>query len=108
MIGTILTIAGIFAGIGVFLAAMYSMTQVLLMGGMPRIAHFALFVLILTVMFSMFWWRDVETARVLAVPLMGVAVWTLVLEQRWYRVFPLLVMAFAGLLLAGYVALTPL
>jgi hypothetical protein len=108
MTGTILTIAGIFAGIGVFLAAMYSMTQVLLMGGMPRIAHFALFVLILTVMFSMFWWRDVGTARVLAVPLMGFAVWTLVLEQRWYRVFPLLVIVFAGLLLAGYVALTPL
>ena len=52
MIGTILTIAGIFAGIGVFLAAMYSMTQVLLLGGMPRVAHFALFVLILPGWFS--------------------------------------------------------
>lgn len=108
MIGTILTIAGIFAGIGVFLAAMYSMTQVLLMEGMPRIAHFALFVLILAVMASMFFWRDVTTARVIAVPLLGVALWTSVLEQRWYRVFPLLVIAFAGLLIAGYVALTPM
>ena len=108
MISTILTIAGIFAGIGVFLAAMYSMTQVLLLGGVQRVVHFVLFVLILTVMFSMFWWRDVDTARVLAVPLMGVALWAVVLETRWYKVFPLLVIAFAGLLLGGYVVLTPL
>ena len=108
MIGTILTIAGIFAGIGVFLAAMYSMTQVLLLGGMARVAHFAQFVLILTVMFSMFWWRDVATAQVIALPLVGVALWTLVLEPRWYKVFSVLILIFAGLLIGGYAALTPL
>ena len=106
--GMVLTIAGIFAGIGVFLAAMYSMVQVLLTGGVLRLAHFAQLVLILTVMASLFFWRDVTAARVIAVPLLGVALWTTVVETRWARVFPLLVMTFALLLITGYVALTPL
>ena len=108
MITTLLTIAGIFAGVGVFLAAMYSMVQVLLTGGMMRAAHFAQFVLILTVMAAMFFWRDVTAAQVIAVPLLGVALWTAVLEAGWARVFPLLVMTFALLLITGYVALTPI
>ena len=108
MIGTILTIAGIFAGIGVFLSTMYSLTQVLLLEGVPRIAHFVLFVLILSVMFSLFWWRDVATAQVIAVPMLVAALWATVLEQRWYKVFPILVAVFGGLLIAGYAALTPL
>ena len=108
MLGTILTIAGIFAGIGVFLAAMYSFTQVVLLQGTPRIAHFVQFVLIMTVMASMFFWRDVTTARIIAAPLLAAALWTTALETRWYKVFPILVMIFALLMIAGYVALTPL
>lgn len=105
MIGTILTIAGIFAGIGVFFAAMYSLTQILLLAGWSRFAHFSCFTLILTVMASMFFWRDVETAQVIAVPLLAVALWTLVIEPGWYKVFPILVCVFAMVLLLGYVNL---
>ena len=108
MIGTILAIAGIFAGIGVFLATMYSVTQTLLLEGWPRIAHFTLLVFTLTVMWSMFWWRDVATAQVIAVPMLAAALWTTVLEHRWYRVFPILCTLFAALLMLGYAELTPL
>lgn len=108
MIGTILVIAGIFAGIGMFLSTMYSLTQVILLEGLPRIAHFVTFVLILTVMFPLYWWRDVTTARVLAVPLLRAAQWTVVLEHRWYKVFPMLMSLFALMMMLGYVALTPL
>ena len=90
MIGTILAIAGIFAGIGVFLAAMYSVTQILLQPGLLRIAHFAQLVLIFAVMAALFFWRDVSIARVLAVPLLPAALLVSVIEVRWYRVFPIL------------------
>ncbi|MEM7057504.1 MAG: hypothetical protein AAF557_07940 [Pseudomonadota bacterium] len=100
----ILTIAGIFAGIGVFLAAMYSVSQILLLEGRARVAHVASLVMILVVMACLME-RWVETARVLAIPLFGAAFWTLVIEPRWYRVFPLMVMVFALLLIMGYVAL---
>ncbi|MEM9059976.1 MAG: hypothetical protein AAGD13_05895 [Pseudomonadota bacterium] len=108
MAATILTIAGIFAGIGVFLATMYSVTQILLLEGLPRIAHFVQLVLILTVMWSLYWWRDVVTAQIVAAPLLAAALWTSALEVGWYRVFPLLVSLFAIAMLTGYIALTPL
>ena len=100
----VLTIAGIFAGIGVFLATMYSVSQILLLEGRARIAHVASLVMVLAVMACLME-RWVDTARILAVPLFGAAFWTLVVEPRWYRVFPLMVMAFASLLILGYVAL---
>ena len=102
---TIITLVGIFAGIGVFLAAMYSITQVLLLEGWPRWAHVACFLLILGVMGALYFYRSVPAARLLAVPLLLAAFWTLVLEPRWYRVFPLLVILFAMMLIMGYVAL---
>ncbi|MEM6661782.1 MAG: hypothetical protein AAF666_06350 [Pseudomonadota bacterium] len=104
MISTILTIAGIFAGIGMFLAAMYSMTQILLLNGTHRLAHAATLVLMLMVMGALME-RWIPIARLLAVPLLGTGFWLLVLEPRWYRVFPLMIMLFALLLIMGYVAL---
>lgn len=100
----VLTIAGIFAGIGIFLAAMYSVSQVLLLEGRGRMAHAANLAMILIVMACLME-RWVPAARTLAIPLMGTAFWTLVIEPRWYRIFPLLVMLFAGLLIMGHVAL---
>ena len=101
----ILTIAGIFAGIGVFLATMYSVSQILLMEGRMRVAHALQIGLILCVMACLME-RWIIGARILAVPMMGVAFWVAVLEPRWYRVFPLLVMLFALLLILGYVAMS--
>ncbi|MEM9140970.1 MAG: hypothetical protein AAGB15_14180 [Pseudomonadota bacterium] len=103
----ILTVTGIFAGIGMFLAAMYSASQILLLTGRGRVAHAVTFGLILVVMAALME-RWIDTARVSAVLLFGAAFWTLVLEARWYRVFPLLTMLFAVLLMMGYVALSPL
>ena len=108
MIGMIVTIAGIFAGIALMLAAMYSVTQILLLEGWPRAAHFIQLVLLLTVMWSLYWHRDVPTAQIIAVPLLGVALWTFVLEVRWYRVFPFLIGGMAALLISGNAALTPI
>ena len=102
--GVVLTIAGIFAGIGVFLSAMYSVSQILLLEGRARLAHAASLILILVVMACLME-RWIETARIFAVPLFAAAFWTLVLEPRWYRIFPILVMLFALLLILGYVAL---
>ena len=105
VIQTILTIAGIFAGIGVFLAAMYSVGQMFLLRGWGRAAHALSLALILAVMAALME-RAVPLARVLAVPLIGTAFWTLVLEPRWYRIFPLTVIAFALLLIGGYVSMS--
>ncbi|MEM7190064.1 MAG: hypothetical protein AAF439_10680 [Pseudomonadota bacterium] len=104
MISTILTIAGIFAGIGIFLATMYSFSQILLLKGTGRIAHAIAFVLILSIMAALME-RFVPIARILAVPLFGVAIWLMVLEPRWFRIFPILIMLFSILLIMGYVAL---
>lgn len=98
---------GIFAGIGVFLAAMYAMVQALLLEGRARWINVALFVLILIVMGALME-RHVGLARVLAVPLFMVAAWAFTLEPRWYKIFPILVMVFSVILMLGHVALTPL
>lgn len=103
----ILTIAGIFAGIGIFLAAMYSMTQVLLLSGWGRIAHGVCLALIMAIMFVLFFYNAIALAQVIAFALFGVGIWTFVLERRWYRVFPVIVMVFALMLILGYVALNP-
>ena len=106
--GTILLLIGLFAGLGVFLATMYSMTQVLLIGGRLRIAHALTFLLVMAIMTVLYLWRDVAVARLLSFPLVPVALWTLWLEQRWYRIFPGLILIFALVLVAGYVALNPI
>ena len=83
---------------------MYSLTQIVLLRGWPRIAHVASLVLILAVMAALME-RAVPLARILALPLAGAAFWTLVIEPRWYRIFPILVILFAALLIAGYVSM---
>ncbi len=100
-----MTLVGIFAGIGVFLAAMYSLSQILLLQGRGRVAHAICFGLILAVMAALME-RAVPIARILSAPLILVAFWTLVLEPRWYRIFPLLVMLFALMAILGYVSMT--
>jgi len=99
----IATIAGIFAGIGVFLAAIYSASQALLSEGEGRAMHALGAGLILAAMAALME-REVGLARFLAVPLALVAGRTLMIERRWYKVLPLLVIAFAVALMLGYVA----
>ncbi len=83
---------------------MYSVSQLLLQGR-GRIAHALNLLLILAVMAALME-RAVPIARILAVPLIATAVWTLVFEPRWYRIFPLVVILFALLLIGGYVSMT--
>ena len=104
---TILVIVGIFCGIGVFIATMYSMTQVLLLQGKGRIAHGLQFLIVMAIMTVLYIWRDAAMAQLIAVPLLPVAIWTFLLERRWYRIFPILIFLFALVLIAGYVALNP-
>lgn len=86
---------------------MYSLTQSLLLSGPARWANIALFTLILIVMGALME-RHVILARILALPLFMVAAWAFTLEPRWYKVFPVLVMIFAAILMLGHVALQPL
>lgn len=104
-VNTILVVIGIFAGIGVFLATMYSLTQILLLEGKGRIAHAASFVTVLAIMTVLYVWRDTGLARLIAIPLLPIAAWTFWIEARWYKVFPILTMLFALTLVLGYVAL---
>lgn len=102
---TVLVIVGIFAGIGVFLANMYSLTQILLLEGRGRLAHAGSFGLVMAIMTVLYIWRDTGLAQLISLLLIPVAAWTFWIERRWYRVFPVLVMAFALALSLGYVAM---
>lgn len=104
---TIILITGIFAGIGIFLAMMYSVTQVILLDGWGRIAHGVTFGLVMAIMSALFFWESVGAARLIAVPLFFACFWTMVLEVRWYRIFPILLMGFSIVLVLGHVALNP-
>lgn len=84
------------------MAAMYSVSQVLILEGRARIAHGLHLILILTVMGALME-RAEPLARMIAIPLILAAFWLLVVEPRCYRIFPLLVIAFSALLIAGYV-----
>ena len=81
---------------------MYSVSQILILEGRARIAHVLHLILILTVMGALME-RAEPLARMIAIPLILAAFWLLVVEPRWYRIFPLLVIAFSALLIAGYV-----
>ena len=83
---------------------MYSLTQIFLVDGEARWMHIAGFGLILLTM-GFLMEREIPTARILAVPLLLVAARLLMLEPRWFRIFPALVIVFALLLNLGYVAL---
>ncbi len=104
---SILMITGVFAGIAVCMATLYSASQAMLREGRRRLAHVAAVVAMLAVMGALLE-REVGIARALALPLLGVAIWAFVVEEGWYRLFPALMQLFAIVLLAGAVALTPL
>ena len=84
---------------------MYSVSQILMLEGRGRFAHALSLGLILAVMAALME-RHVPVARVLAAPLILVAFWTAVIEPRWYRLFPLITVVFALLVVMGYVAMT--
>ena len=101
---TVMTVIGIFAGIGVFLAAMYSVSQVLLLRGLGQVLHGISFALVLIVMGALME-REIGFARIAAAPLFLAATATLWFEPRLYKIMPALVMVFALVLMLGYVAL---
>jgi len=100
----ILTVTLVFAGIGVLVATVYSASQILLTDGESRAMHALSVGLILAATAAMLG-RDVELARILAALLFFVQGRMLITEQHWYRVFPILVMLFALMLMMGYAAL---
>jgi len=104
---SILMIVGLFAGIAVCMATLYSVSQAMLAEGWVRWANLAQIGAILVVMGALLE-REVGLARIAALPLLGTSLWMLVLERGWYKTFPILVIVFALCLLAGFVALTPL
>ncbi len=104
---SILMITGVFAGIAVCMATLYSVSQAMLREGRRRTANIATVIAVLVVMGALLE-RQVDLARLLALPLLGIAVWTFVVEEGWYRIFPALIQLFAIVLIAGAVALTPL
>ncbi|MEM8842889.1 MAG: hypothetical protein AAGD47_14060 [Pseudomonadota bacterium] len=98
----IFLITGIFGGIAVCMGTFYSVAQVILHQGRIRWIHFAALVMMLVVMWFLLE-RDVTLAR-LASPLLALAlIAALWVEQRWFKILPLLQLIFAGLLMAGYV-----
>lgn len=101
---SILMIAGLFAGISVCMAFLYSVAQAILHEGPRRRAHLLLALAVLVVMGALLE-REVTLARIAAVPLLGLALWVTVIERGWYRLFPGLVQIFAAVLIAGYVVL---
>lgn len=103
---SILMITGLFAGIAVCMATLYSVAQAMLREGTLRWAHLALVVLTLIVMGALLE-REIPLARLGAVPLLLVAVWVFTIERGWYRLFPGVVQLFAVVLILGYVALNP-
>lgn len=102
---TILIIAGLFAGIGVFIATAYSLSQILLLEGRGRAAHAACLIMTLIVMGALME-RAIPIARVAAIPMLLVASWCFAIERGWFRVFPVLLQIFAAIVALGFVVLT--
>lgn len=101
---TILIIAGLFAGIGVFMAAAYSLSQILLLEGRGRAAHATCLIMILIVMAALME-REIPIARIASIPLILSATWCFAIERGWFRIFPILVQIFAVIVALGYVEL---
>ncbi|MEM6486831.1 MAG: hypothetical protein AAF677_00950 [Pseudomonadota bacterium] len=102
--GLLLLVVGIFAGLFAFLATLYSMTQAILQTGATRWVNAAVVVGMLSIMGAL-QYREVTAARVLAVPLMALAIWCTAREERWYKAFPILLQLFALCLILGLVVL---
>ncbi|MEM7498190.1 MAG: hypothetical protein AAF371_09395 [Pseudomonadota bacterium] len=102
--GLFLLVIGIGSAVLIFFATLYSLAQTILGEGWVRRAHLASLLLTLAVMGAL-QGENVPLARVTAVPLLGVALWTFWLEDRWFKVFPVLTQLFAVTLIAGLVAI---
>ncbi|MEM7505493.1 MAG: hypothetical protein AAF415_02015 [Pseudomonadota bacterium] len=99
---TLLAIVGVFAGIAICIGTLYSLAQMMMSDGWTRAAH----IFAIIAMTSVMWFlleRDPDTARMLSPLLVLACIATFWVERRWYRIFPILQVAFAGLLLGGYV-----
>jgi hypothetical protein len=102
--GLLILVTGIFAGLFLGIATLYSLAQAMLAEGRLRWAHLAALLAVGAVMAAL-QAGSVPAARLLALPLLGIALWCAYLEERWFKVFPVLHQAFAAALLAGLVAL---
>ncbi|MEO0823893.1 MAG: hypothetical protein AAF074_26225 [Pseudomonadota bacterium] len=102
--GLMLLVIGIFAGLFVFIATTYSLAQAMLTEGRLQIAHLAALLATCAVMAALYM-GYVPVARILALPLLGISLWTFWLEERWFKVFPMLHQLFAVVVLLGFVAI---
>ncbi len=104
---SILMIIGLFAGISVCMATLYSAAQAMTREGPRRWANLAGVVAVMVVMGALLE-REIWLARLVAPVLLGIGVWVFLVEEGWYRIFPVLMQLFAVVLIAGWVALSPL
>lgn len=104
---SVIFVVGLFSGIGVFLSTMYSLSRVVTFEARGKMANAAVFASIIAIMTALFFFQSVPMARVLAVPALLAALWSVWTEERWFKIFPLLVILFATVVLLGYVAAYP-
>ncbi|MEO0763325.1 MAG: hypothetical protein AAFZ09_16235 [Pseudomonadota bacterium] len=97
-------VVAIFSALFVFIATMYSLAQFILNEGRERWTHLAIMLVVLAI-FASLELRSVVGARLLALPLFCLTLWAMWIEERWFKVFPLLQMMFAIVLLLGLVAI---
>ncbi|MEM1383392.1 MAG: hypothetical protein AAF713_05495 [Pseudomonadota bacterium] len=102
--GLMLLVTGIFGGIAIFIATLYSLAQVFLVEGRAKIPHVVAILCVLAVMAAL-QYREVEIARHLAIPLLAAGLWVMWVERGLYRIFPILFQLFAVVLIADFVAL---
>lgn len=100
----ILIVIGVFSGIAIFMATLYSLAQIVLLEGRGRAAHTSVMLATLLVMGAL-QVGEVGAARLLALPMLATAIWAFAVERRFYRIFPILQQVFATIVLLGYVAL---
>ncbi|MEL6337170.1 MAG: hypothetical protein AAFS07_00640 [Pseudomonadota bacterium] len=100
--GLLLLVVGIFSGLFVFIATMYSVAQAMLNEDKIRWVHLALILATCTVM-AFLYERMVPPARISAVPMFAVAFVAMWMEERWFKVFPIMQQLFAAIVIAGLV-----
>ncbi|MEM0989755.1 MAG: hypothetical protein AAGK00_12805 [Pseudomonadota bacterium] len=102
--GSIIFLVGLFSGIGVFLSTMYALSRAIAFEAKGRLANGAVFASVLAIMAALFFAQSVPLARLIA-PLAFIAgAWSFWVEERWFKVFPAIVMLFAVTVALGYVA----
>ncbi|MEM9782527.1 MAG: hypothetical protein AAF899_08635 [Pseudomonadota bacterium] len=102
--GLMLLVVGIFGGLFIFIATTYSLAQAILTEGRLRWVHLALLLAVMAVMAAL-QFGSVTAARMLSAPLLVLAIWASVIEERWFKLFPLLHQIFAVIVLVGFVAI---